>query len=91
MAIAFNKHHQEAHQETRQLAALVSYVNHQDTEGRTALHHGAMRGHMEIVALLMENGADARITDKNGESAADLARGYGHYDVSELIDSYYVM
>jgi ankyrin repeat protein len=77
-------------QETTQLAAIVSYVNMQDTEGRTALHHGAINGHMDIVALLMENGADARITDKFGESAADVARNNGHDDVYEFIISYHM-
>jgi ankyrin repeat protein len=81
MAIAFDQK-----QETRQ--APVSYVNRQDYDGRTALHHAATHGHMTIVVMLLSHGADASIRDKFGQSAADVARDNGHLEVSEYIISY---
>jgi ankyrin repeat protein len=47
--------------------------NDQDNRGRTALMIAAELGHRNAVELLLARGADARLTDKDGKSARDLA------------------
>ncbi len=44
-----------------------------DNRGRTALMIAAERGHAEIVARLIEAGADPQTRDKDGKDARDLA------------------
>jgi ankyrin repeat protein len=44
-----------------------------DDRGRTALMIAAERGHAEIAAWLVENGADPTIEDRDGKTARDLA------------------
>ncbi|MFZ7091242.1 ankyrin repeat domain-containing protein [Primorskyibacter sp. 2E233] len=48
-------------------------VKHRDDRGRDALMIAAQRGHAEMVAFLLAEGADATRRDKTGKSAADLA------------------
>lgn len=53
----------------------------------TPLHQAAMRGDMAEVKRLIDSGVDPRIKDENGERAAWLAFGKGHYDIGKyLID-----
>jgi ankyrin repeat protein len=66
----------------------VAYVNLQDDRGWTALHYGANNGHEDIVALLMEHGADVAIVDKDGHTARDLAIANGHTAVADLLTRY---
>ena len=42
---------------------------------------------MEIARLLLANGADPSIRNKEGETAADRARERGLYDVAEMLES----
>ena len=46
-------------------------------EGTTALMHAAGLGHHEVVALLVDSGADASLTDKDGQSALVYAATTG--------------
>ena len=41
---------------------------------------------MEVAKLLLANGADPTLKNKDGETAADRARKLGLYDVAELLD-----
>ena len=66
----------------------VAYVNVQDDRGWTALHYGAKNGHENIVALLIEHGADVAIVDNDGYTARDLAIANGHTAVADLLTSY---
>ncbi len=45
-----------------------------DIYGDTPLHIAAAKGHADIVRLLIENGADKKIRNKNGKTPADLAQ-----------------
>jgi ankyrin repeat protein len=47
-------------------------INDRDARGRTALMIAAEGGHAELVALLLERGADPAIKDRAGKRAADL-------------------
>lgn len=52
---------------------LDSYVQHRDSEGRTALHAAAELAWERVVARLLELGADPAITDAQGQTALDEA------------------
>ena len=61
------------------LAPLASRVNALADETRelgdnTALHWAAMRGHVEIVNLLLQNGADKNIKNKQENLPIDLCK-----------------
>lgn len=47
-------------------------VNKQDNEKRTALHLAAVRGSSQMIEALIKAGADTRLKDKDGKTAADL-------------------
>ncbi len=42
----------------------------------------ATDGNMEIIGLLINNGADKLLRDKNGETAADWAKRGGHGQIA---------
>ena len=49
----------------------------------TALHRAADRGWVDIVRLLLHNGANARVTTtSSGETALHLAAAHGHADIT---------
>ena len=43
------------------------------SNGQTALHYAASKGHVNVVKLLLTNGADAAIIDGNGKTPRDIA------------------
>lgn len=53
----------------------------------TALHLAAHDGNTALVELLLEAGADRRLTNESGESALDLAREGGHHEVARLLEA----
>jgi ankyrin repeat protein len=65
---------------------LLSFINAKDNSGRTALHHACRSGRPETVALLLNAGADPKITDLRemttldacveAEGEQELWRGY---------------
>ena len=56
-----------------------------DRYGQTALMLAAHRGHGEIVALLVEQGADLNVTAKYTLSALMLAVVNGHANIARLL------
>ena len=44
-------------------------LNYQNGEGRTALMRSAKRGYKDIVRVIIDNGADVNLVDKNGKTA----------------------
>ena len=48
-------------------------INSRDKEGMTALDHAAERGHVEVVRILLENGATPLEKDKYGREALAIA------------------
>lgn len=57
-------------------------------EGRTALHIAASLGLTKIVDFLVANGADPDITDKNNNTAADLAEVNGYSGIARQLREY---
>ncbi|WP_439587831.1 ankyrin repeat domain-containing protein [Hydrogenophaga sp.] len=62
-------------------------VNAIDPQGRTALMRAAVQGDADRVRHLLEAGADPRRRDREGRSAADLAREAGHAAVLSMLEA----
>ena len=56
------------------LAAHVADINRQDKNGQTGLMHAALRCNEDVVKVLLGWGADKGMKDKEGRTAADLAK-----------------
>jgi len=54
-----------------------------DDEGRRALHLAAGEGYKDVVALLLDKGADVAATDNRGRTALHGAARGGHKDVHQ--------
>ena len=65
-------------------------VNATDRWRRTTLHLAVEAGHAKAVKVLAQHlTCDFSITDKNGDTAAERARRWGHDDIAALIDAKY--
>lgn len=53
-------------------------INLQSPSGWTALHAAARNGQWKVLCILIDKGADVRITGSKGLTPFDLARQYGH-------------
>ena len=51
-----------------------------DDQG-TALYKAAAEGHLEIIDVLLSQGANGRFRDRKGRSVADVAEARGHQDI----------
>lgn len=56
-------------------------VNARDEHRRTPLHMAALGDHLEVVKLLLENGADVNSKDEKNETPLWLAAWHGYSDV----------
>ncbi|CBY10164.1 unnamed protein product [Oikopleura dioica] len=61
---------------------IKDHIDAGTSQGLTALHWAAARGHFIIVKLLLENGANPTILTSRGKTAADLTR---FMDVRKLL------
>src|SRR5262249_10550026 len=62
------------------LQLLLDYgadVNGVSKIGKTALHYAATAGHLRVITLLLEHGANTRLRDAEGDTPLDLARANG--------------
>ncbi|XP_049878320.1 ankyrin repeat and SAM domain-containing protein 1A-like isoform X2 [Pectinophora gossypiella] len=60
-------------------------VNVQDDNGYTPLHHACLRGHKEIVQLLLSVDASPCIVDKKGATPLHLAAWKGDADIVNML------
>lgn len=61
-------------------------IDARDSESQaTPLHRAASWGRVDVVKLLLERGADARLTDKSGHTALDLAVANGQNEAAALL------
>jgi len=71
----------ELHRLLEELQTKVD-VNGYNVDGQTALHQSCLIGNLELVKLLVQFGADVRLTNRDGWSALHLAAYYGHRDIA---------
>lgn len=57
-------------------------------QGATALSIATQEGHTEIVAMLLENGAEPDLVDHYGRSPVKVAGQRGHFNIVRLLESY---
>ncbi|XP_041937519.1 ankyrin repeat domain-containing protein 50 [Alosa sapidissima] len=57
-------------------------------QGATALSIAAQEGHTEVVAMLLQKGADPDHVDSYGRSPVKVAGKRGHFDIVRLLESY---
>lgn len=57
-----------------------------DAQGQTALHLAVLQRWPQGVRLLLQAGADPRATNKNGHTAADVAKENGFTDISAIFE-----
>lgn len=62
-------------------------VTARDENSKTALYHAASAGHVEVVKLLLENGADPSARDRFNVTPLERAILKHHEDVVELLMS----
>jgi hypothetical protein len=71
------------------VARLVAFgvpLDEPDELGKTALIHATTNCHAELVQLLSLKGADAGLRDFYGQSAQDIARANGRWDIVALLE-----
>lgn len=56
-------------------------VNVFDGDGQTPLHQSVIEGNLEMVKLLVQLGADVRLTNRDGWNALHIATYGGHDDI----------
>ena len=60
-------------------------VTDADEFGYTQLHHEAIAGNLNLVNLLLENGADKNARTKSGKTAADFAENLGWSEIENVL------
>jgi ankyrin repeat protein len=53
--------------------------------GWTALHVAASLGKIDLLRMLLEHGADARIQSRDGNTAADIAEQDDHQEIADSL------
>jgi ankyrin repeat protein len=66
------------------LTANPQLINAKDARNSTPLHFAADNGSIEVIELLLENGADLKAIDVDGDTPLHWAAFAGHQDVVEL-------
>ncbi len=61
-------------------------MNARGPKGRTALHYAAAAGFLQVMAVLLDHGADYRLRDHQGETPLALARRYGRIAAGSLLE-----
>jgi ankyrin repeat protein len=63
-------------------------VNASGPYGKTALHQSAAAGHLRVIQVLLDNGADPALRDDNGATALDLALARGKTSAADLLKAH---
>ena len=78
----------------RNLTILIDYeqikkvINAKDRSGFTPLHHAALWNKLDIVKLLIANGADVNAKDNTGYTPLHWAAMHGHLDIVKFLVEY---
>ena len=62
-------------------------MNYSDETGYTALHAASENGHLEIVQILVKNGANVKAKTTDGNTPSDLARISEKLQVVNYLDN----
>ena len=65
--------------------------NHQNNEGKTALHYAVKSEQRTMIKELLDHEADCNIKDKSGKTALDYAREWKRTDLYDLLENYGTM
>jgi ankyrin repeat protein len=60
-------------------------IDFPNNTGQTALHIASYHGHVAVVLLLLEYGADPNVRDKYGRTPSDFASEMGRGKIVELL------
>ena len=60
-------------------------TKHKDNGGYHALHEAALKGHLDIVKLLIDHGAEVNVRAENGDTPLHDASENGHLSVVKLL------
>lgn len=71
--------------ESKDTPGRLHNLNYLDTDGQTPLHRTCHRGQLAFVKLLVENGANQHIQNKDGWYPVHLAGYYGHCDIVKYL------
>ena len=62
--------------------------NHQNNEGKTALHYAVRYEQPSMIQNLLDHGVDCNIKDNSGKTALDYAREWNRSDLYKLLEYY---
>ncbi|XP_012723981.2 ankyrin repeat domain-containing protein 50 isoform X1 [Fundulus heteroclitus] len=84
-SVAWTGHRKVGH---RLLAANSVNIDLACHQGATALSIAAQEGHVDIVKMLLEKGANPNHIDKYGRSPVKVAGKHGHVTIVQLLENY---
>lgn len=58
-----------------------------DSAGNSALHHASLKGHEEVVLLLLKAHAPRHLRNSMGLSASAIAKSAGHINIGAIVDA----
>jgi ankyrin repeat protein len=67
------------------MASFVVNLNFLDHDGQTLMHRACRHGNLDIVKMLVKNGASQNIKNKDGWFPIHLATYFGHYDTVKFL------
>ena len=73
---------------TRMLVERGARIDDSDSDGWTSLHWAIQSGNVQIVQLLLENGADVNVRDKSGKSPSQFGSARRIPEIAELLSKY---
>lgn len=62
-----------------------AHINQGDNQGRTACHAACERGHLSVLNLLLEKGANPSIPHTGGWTPLMVASAHGHESLADLL------
>lgn len=66
---------------------LFKNLNHQNNEGKTALHYAVKSEKRTMIQNLLDHGVDCSIKDNSGKTALDYAREWKRTDLYDLLEN----